>query len=61
MNILDSIANSDIIEKITIVKKGDAAKTFDAVKVFEEGNCKKCRKRSRDDLAQNERELKKQG
>lgn len=36
MNILDSIANSDIIKNITIVKKGDAAKTFDAVKVFEE-------------------------
>ncbi len=36
LNILDSIANSDIIKNITIVKKGDAAKTFDAVKVFEE-------------------------
>ena len=36
LNILDSIANSDIIKNITIVKKGDAAKTYDAVKVFEE-------------------------
>ncbi len=36
LNILDSIANSDIIENITIVRKGETAKTYDAVKVFEE-------------------------
>ena len=46
LNILDSIANSDIIEKITIVKKGDAAKTFDAVKVFEEEIAKSAEKES---------------
>jgi len=44
LNILDSIANSDIIKKITIVKKGDVAKTFDAVKVFEEGIAKSAEK-----------------
>ena len=36
LDVLDSIANSDIIKKITIVKKGAVAKGFDAVKVFEE-------------------------
>jgi len=36
LDMLDSIANSDIIKKITIVKKGAVAKGFDAVKVFEE-------------------------
>ena len=36
LDILDSIANSDVIKKITIVKKGTVAKGFDAVKVFEE-------------------------
>lgn len=44
LNVLDSIANSDIIEKITIVKKGDVAKTFDAVKVFEEEIAKSAEK-----------------
>ncbi len=36
LNILDSIANSDIIDNITIVRKGETAKSYDAVKVFEE-------------------------
>ena len=36
LDVLDSIANSDVIKKITIVKKGAVAKEFDAVKVFEE-------------------------
>tara|TARA_B100000787_G_scaffold170240_1_gene165103 strand:+ start:5502 stop:6605 length:1104 start_codon:yes stop_codon:yes gene_type:complete len=36
LDILDSIAKSDIIEKVTIVRKGAAAKDFDALKVFEE-------------------------
>ena len=44
LNILDSIANSDSIKKITIVKKGDVAKTYDAVKVFEEGIAKSVEK-----------------
>ncbi|CAI8314175.1 MAG: putative peptidyl-prolyl cis-trans isomerase [Flavobacterium sp. SCGC AAA160-P02] len=36
LDILDSIAQNDVIEKIKIVRKGSAAKEFDAVKVFEE-------------------------
>ncbi len=36
LDVLDSIVKDDIIEKISIVRKGSAAKEFDAVKVFEE-------------------------
>ncbi|UOX33826.1 peptidylprolyl isomerase [Flavobacterium sediminilitoris] len=34
--VVDSIAQDDIIEKITIVKKGTDAKKFDAVKIFKD-------------------------
>jgi cyclophilin family peptidyl-prolyl cis-trans isomerase len=34
MNIVNSIVQNDVITKITIVRKGDLAKKFDAVKVF---------------------------
>lgn len=36
LDVLDSIAQNDVIEKISIVRKGSAAKEFDAVKVFQE-------------------------
>tara|TARA_R110001632_G_scaffold66891_4_gene157355 strand:+ start:18457 stop:19554 length:1098 start_codon:yes stop_codon:yes gene_type:complete len=36
LDVLDSLAQTDIIKKIEIVRKGAAAKGFDAVKVFEE-------------------------
>ncbi|WP_348824213.1 peptidylprolyl isomerase [Flavobacterium aestuarii] len=34
MNIVNSIVQDDVITKITITRKGEAAKNFDAVKVF---------------------------
>lgn len=34
MNIVNTIAQDDVITKITITRKGEAAKKFDAVKVF---------------------------
>lgn len=36
LDILDSINRNDIIKKLTIVRRGQEAKAFDAVKVFEE-------------------------
>jgi peptidyl-prolyl cis-trans isomerase A (cyclophilin A) len=36
IEVVDSIATDDIIEKITILRKGGAAKKFDAVKIFKE-------------------------
>lgn len=33
-NIVDKIAQNDVIEKVTIVRKGKQAESFDAVKVF---------------------------
>jgi peptidyl-prolyl cis-trans isomerase A (cyclophilin A) len=36
IEIVDSIATDDVIEKITILRKGGAAKKFDAVKIFKE-------------------------
>ena len=34
MSVVNAIAQNDVITKITIVRKGEAAKKFDAVKVF---------------------------
>ena len=36
LDILDSIVKTDVINKLTIVRKGKEAKGFDAVKVFED-------------------------
>jgi peptidyl-prolyl cis-trans isomerase A (cyclophilin A) len=34
MSVVNTIAQDDVITKVTIIRKGDAAKKFDAVKVF---------------------------
>ena len=36
LSVLDSLAQKDVIKKVTIVRKGAVAKGFDALKVFEE-------------------------
>lgn len=36
LDIIDSIAQNDFIEKLTIIRKGSNAKEFDAVKIFED-------------------------
>lgn len=36
LDVVNKIAQDDIIEKVTIIRKGKAAKHFDAVKVFKE-------------------------
>jgi cyclophilin family peptidyl-prolyl cis-trans isomerase len=36
MPVVDSIAQDDVIEKVTIIRKGKDAKKFDAVKIFKE-------------------------
>ena len=36
LDVLDSLKQTDVIKKVTIVRKGAVAKGFDAVKVFEE-------------------------
>lgn len=40
LNIVDSIAQKDLIKSVTIVRKGSAANSFDAVKAFTEGMAK---------------------
>ncbi len=40
LEVVDSIAQYDMIKSIKIVRKGSAAKSFDAVKVFNEGLAK---------------------
>lgn len=41
MNVVNAIAQDDVITKVTIIRKGDAAKKFDAVKVFADYNANK--------------------
>lgn len=36
MDVVNAIAQDDVIEKITIIRKGKAAKKFDAVKIFKD-------------------------